>query len=54
MIAQRFNIIITGVHLSGRMASSQRARNLFRPLLNREDILIKNLVVNETKNHENS
>lgn len=41
------NIIVVGVNFSGIMAGSQRINNLFKPLLQKEDIRITNLVIND-------
>lgn len=44
-------ITIVGVNYYGMMASSQRVRNLFKPLLSKEGIVIKNLVINESNSY---
>lgn len=50
----KINIIILGVNYFGLMASSQRVKNLFQPLLTNSNYCVSNLIINSDIRDESS
>jgi len=45
---KQLNILLLGVNYIGQMASTQRVKNLFEPMLKLQNISVSNLIINES------